>query len=333
MAAGCGHEGCWRSIIPCPRIAHMPSSADSLSQLLRASWQLFWEKKRPIIVGTALFGTLVALVGAVSYGRAERHVWDTMQRLGVDQREMLEMQRMLRSGDEEAVEEIMQALESTTEPLEQMTDEERDAFFAAEGMRMMRSLLPLIGVGMLWWALMALLATGYFTFLALGSSNDPVALLQLALGKALSLLGVGVWAMLRSFVWIPILGIIPALILGPRFAWILILGIVPAVILGPRFACSTVILLCDRVGVKDAVAQSYARTRGYWGKICSNMLLVALITSFISSLLNSTFAPLVRPSPVFGIWLHAVIQQLSLAFNTVFLVLLSKTVMEYPVKD
>lgn len=315
MAAGCGHEGCWRSIIPCPRIAHMPSSADSLSQLLRASWQLFWEKKRPIIVGAALFGTLVALVGAVSYGRAERHVWDTMQRLGVDQREMLEMQRMLRSGDEEAVEEIMQALESTTEPLEQMTDEERDAFFAAEGMRMMRSLLPLIGVGMLWWALMALLATGYFTFLALGSSNDPVALLQLALGKALSLLGVGVWAMLRSFVWIPIL------------------GIVPAVILGPRFACSTVILLCDRVGVKDAVAQSYARTRGYWGKICSNMLLVALITSFISSLLNSTFAPLVRPSPVFGIWLHAVIQQLSLAFNTVFLVLLSKTVMEYPVKD
>lgn len=315
MAAGCGHEGCWRSIIPCPRIAHMPSSADSLSQLLRASWQLFWEKKRPIIVGAALFGTLVALVGAVSYGRAERHVWDTMQRLGVDQREMLEMQRMLRSGGEEAVEEIMQALESTTEPLEQMTDEERDAFFAAEGMRMMRSLLPLIGVGMLWWALMALLATGYFTFLALGSSNDPVALLQLALGKALSLLGVGVWAMLRSFVWIPILGIIPALILGPRFA------------------CSTVILLRDRVGVKDAVAQSYARTRGYWGKICSNMLLVALITSFISSLLNSTFAPLVRPSPVFGIWLHAVIQQLSLAFNTVFLVLLSKTVMEHPVKD
>lgn len=315
MAAGCGHEGCWRSIIPCPRIAHMPSSADSLSQLLRASWQLFWEKKRPIIVGAALFGTLVALVGAVSYGRAERHVWDTMQRLGVDQREMLEMQRMLRSGGEEAVEEIMQALESTTEPLEQMTDEERDAFFAAEGMRMMRSLLPLIGVRMLWWALMALLATGYFTFLALGSSNDPVALLQLALGKALSLLGVGVWAMLRSFVWIPILGIIPALILGPRFA------------------CSTVILLRDRVGVKDAVAQSYARTRGYWGKICSNMLLVALITSFISSLLNSTFAPLVRPSPVFGIWLHAVIQQLSLAFNTVFLVLLSKTVMEHPVKD
>jgi hypothetical protein len=285
-----------------------------LGQLLSDSWDMCRKNIRTLVIGALLFGTLVAVVGAVANRRIEGHIWQGMQRMGIEQNEMMELQRKIQSGEENAVQEAMMEMQRMGGKMDKMTDEEREAFFAKEGMMMMRGMLPVMGGGMLWWLFVALFSTSYYLLLALGKAKEPVDILNLSVKKVLPLFGVWTWSMLRSFIWIPILGIIPAIILGPRFA------------------LSSVLLIDKNMGVRASVASSHSRTRGYWGKIIGNTLAVGIVTVLASWVLNIATSPIAQASTVFGIWTHAVIQQFTMAYSVVFLVLLSKTVMEHPVK-
>lgn len=286
-----------------------------LGKLLSDSWDICRKNARTFIIGALLFGTLIAVVGAVANRRIEGYVWQGMQRLGMEQSQMMELQRKIQSGEENAIEDAMAEMERMGGLMEQMTDEEREAFFAKEGMKMMVSMWPIIGGGMLWWLFISLFSSSYYLLLALGKAKEPVDILNLSVKKVLPLLGVWAWSMLRSFVWIPILGIIPAIILGPRFA------------------LASVLVFEKGTGVCASVSESYLKTRGYWGKIFSNMFAVGMVTVLASWVLKVLTSPIAQASTVFGIWTHAVIQQFTMAFSIIFLVLLSKTVMEHPVKS
>ena len=73
------------------------------------------------------------------------------------------------------------------------------------------------------------------------------------------MIGLQIWIFLRSFAWIPILGVLLAIVLGPRF------------ILAP------VILIKEKKGVFASASASFERTKGYWGKIFGNMFVVAIV--------------------------------------------------------
>ncbi len=286
-----------------------------LGQLLSDSWNICRNNARTLIIGALLFGTLIAVVGAVANRKIEGHVWQGMQRLGMEQSQMMELQRKIQSGEEDAVAEAMAEMERMGGLMDKMTDEEREEFFAKEGMKMMIAMWPIMGGGMLWWLFISLFSTSYYMFLVLGKAKEPMDILNASTKKVLPLLGVWVWSMLRSFVWIPILGIIPAIILGPRFA------------------LASVLVFEKGTGVFASVSESFGKTKGYWGKIFGNMLAVGILTLLASSVLKMLTSPIAQASTVFGIWTHAVIQQFTMAFSVIFLVLLCKTVMEHPVKS
>lgn len=282
----------------------------TLGTLLSSAFHNCRERLRPFLVGVVLFGSLVAIVSTVSNRRIESHIWQGMQGLGVDQSRMMELQEKLQSGDEGAVEEAMAEIQTTMGGIDGMSDDERNALFAREGMAMLLRVLPVMSVGVLAWAVISLLATAYYLFFSLGKGKDAVEILSSSLHSVFPLLGVWIWSFLRSFAWIPIIGIIPAIILGPRFA------------LAP------VILVTQNKGVAGSVAESYAKTRGYWGKIVGNLLVLGLILMLVSWAVSLVAIPLAVMSRVLSIWIHAVVQQGTMAYGVMFLVLLTKTILE-----
>jgi len=108
------------------------------------------------------------------------------------------------------------------------------------------------GLGLLLTTLIGLLAKCYFVMVAVKDIGDVGEALSVTSRTILPLFGMFLWVIVRSFIWIPFIGILIAIILGPRF------------ILSPLY------LLQQKKGVIESVSQSYKATQGYWGKIMGN---------------------------------------------------------------
>ncbi|OGJ58354.1 hypothetical protein A2881_02605 [Candidatus Peribacteria bacterium RIFCSPHIGHO2_01_FULL_55_13] len=282
----------------------------SLGTLLRNAFFQCRARLRPFLIGVVLFGSLVAIVNVVASKRIEGHIWQGMQRLGIDQSRMMELQEQLQSGDEGAVEGAMNEMNTTMGGIDGMSDEDREALFRREGIVLVLRVLPVMTAGLFVLGVLTILSGAYFLCFALGKGKEPTEILNNALFLFLPLLGVWVWSFLRSFVWIPIFGIIPAIILMPRFA------------LAP------VILASQKKGVTASVTESYRKTRGYWGRIAGNLAVAGLIFMLVSWGVSLVTIPVALQSKVLSIWIQAVVQQATVGYTAVFLVLLTKTILE-----
>lgn len=286
-----------------------------LGLLLKDAYRFCVSHWQTILIGAVLFGTLSAILLAVSNKKVEMGMLGSMERMGLNQQEMMDLQVRIQAGDEAAMAEAQAKMEEFGEKLEGMSDEERGTFFATEGMAMFRKMLPVMGIGLLISILIGTAAQAYFLLLALGKGKDAIAILNGVPKLFLPLLGVWLWSVLRSFIWIPILGLIPAIILGPRF------------LLAP------IILVREGKGVLESVQSSYVRTSGYWGKIIGNLIVVALVcflAMIVLGLLSPVFSMI---APVISLWYGAVVKQVASAFMVVFAVALAKTIMEHPMKS
>ena len=159
--------------------------------------------------------------------------------------------------------------------------------------------------------LVSLLAYAYYALVAV-EGKDVQGTFARAKSSMLPLFCVNFWAMLRSFVWIPILGLIPAIILGPRFV------------------AAPLVHLTEGKGVTASVSESYSRTRGYWPKIVGNML-VAILVALVASIVVDMVLALLFSSllPVMAV-AKQLVMQASTAFLTVFSVRLSHTILRNP---
>jgi hypothetical protein len=118
------------------------------------------------------------------------------------------------------------------------------------------------------------------------------------------MLGLNLWLFVRSFVWIPILGIIVAIIIGPRLS------------LAP------VILVTEKKGVFESASLSYQRTRGWWDKIVGNTIVVCLVVGII----GTTAAGFLRIfGSTTGELLGGIVSMLTMAYYAIFLHELSAT--------
>lgn len=252
----------------------------------------------PIVVGAVIFGLILGITQSFVGQRMVQKTGSALEGLGFDQQQMQDLQRRIQEGDQAAIDEFSQKMQ-------QLGGAQGEAVTGAL-VSMYKGLLPAIGASMLIMWVISLIASAYFLLIALDEKLTFQAALAKTPGLIIPLFLLSLWIMIRSFIWIPLLGIILAIVLGPRFV------------------CAPVLLVRDRKGVLESASMSYAKTSGYWGKIFGNTF-VAAICAMIAVMVLGIVVGLLGMR-VSGI-LMPMVNMLSTAFITIFVVRLSSSIL------
>lgn len=287
----------------------MPTGATRLGLLLSSAYSLCVSNKQAVLFGALIFGTVSALLLGSVQQKAGRGFGSMMQEMGMDVERMEELSTRIQAGDESAMVEMEALIDAR---FGDMTEEEQGRMGASMGMNAVRYAAPYIGLSFIVGLILSVASGAYFLLLALSTQKDAPTLFGKVPGLFLPLLGVWVWSFLRSFAWIPILGLIPAIILGPRFA------------LAP------VILVQEKKGVMASVSSSYERTVGYWGKIVGNMIVAGIcawLASIVVAIVASMFGMI---SPWVSLWVTSVAKYAVMAYMVMFGAQLALTILANP---
>lgn len=286
-----------------------PSNVVHLGQLLSMSYTFCTRAWKPILIGALVFGTIAALLQGTLNIKAQYKSMSMMENMGVDMEKMQELSTRISMGDASAGEELRLMMEGE---FGDMSEEEMSAYAANLSKNVFFEMSPILALSFLISFLLSVLAGAYYLVLAVHSEKDP----QKAAGRLpklyFPLLGISIWTFLRSFVWIPVLGIIPAIILGPRFV------------------AAPLIHMQEKKGVLASVSESYRRTNGYWGKIIGNMIVMCVclaVVSIVVGIVASFFGVI---SPWLTDWIVSVMSYVLMAYAVVFTVQLSLTVFANP---
>ncbi len=279
---------------------------ESLGVLLTGSWNVMTRKWKPILLGAALFAALMGgaqllLVEAAVSGRLG-------DRMG-DAERMEELSKRMEAGDPAALQEMMEEIGVIGKDGELNEDAVEDV---AKGY--MADVLPAVGGVAVVLVLISLIAGTYYMIFAV----DPKLSFQGALTRVpkviVPLVGLWIWMFLRSFAWIPFIGVIFAIVIGPRLS------------------CAPVILLREKKGILESTKSSYIRTNGYWGKIIGNAIVAGLCVWLVLVIVGMATSFLSDISLALGLFGIALVQMVGSAYLTVFLVKLSDTVLAHPIK-
>ncbi len=282
--------------------ASSQSGPTLLGNLLTQSYQYSVAHWQTILIGAAVFGVVIG-VSQVMFGI---QAMTAVDQLGMRAQEMQELSMRVQQGDETALVELEALMNS-------MDDEGTQEEMRGQVMMAVKKMLPALGVSLLVSILVFILSQAYFILLAV-EGKDAQAIVSRLPQVVLPLLGVSVWAFLRSFIWIPFIGIIPAIILGPRFI------------------ASSYILLTEKKGVMESVSASYSRTTGYWAKIVGNCLVVMIIGWAVMLVSAMVLGMLFFALPLVAAVGNQVVAHVFMAFAFVFGVNLSRTVLAHPRK-
>ncbi|OIO55514.1 hypothetical protein AUJ46_00920 [Candidatus Peregrinibacteria bacterium CG1_02_54_53] len=270
----------------------------SLGTLLTDSWGSFRRALTPILVGAVLFGLVMAIGQSFVGQRVAQKAGSVFENMGFDPQQMQELQQRIQMGDEAAMNELAQQMEK-------LGGSEGEAMAGAVG-SMYTSLLPMLGASMLIMWVISLIASAYFLLIGLNDKITFQAARARTPGLIIPLFLLSLWVMIRSFIWIPIIGIIIAIILGPRFV------------------CAPLLLVRDHKGVLESASMSYAKTRGFWGKIFGNIFVAALcamiafmVLGFVVGFFGMGAASILMP----------MVNMLATAFLTIFVVKLGTTIL------
>ncbi|MBU0458744.1 hypothetical protein KKF03_04860, partial [Patescibacteria group bacterium] len=263
--------------------------------LLKNSFRFCMIAKVPFLIGTIVFGLAIPL--SVTYlapsialdGRMDLELKEQMNNLA----------KSIEVGDEDEISRLMEELEMIPkDELEQADESLSASFFTPElmgGLALLAFVLILI----------FLLGQAYFLVLAVDQELSIGALINKAIRVFVPLIGVSIWATIRSFAWIPILGIFTGIYYFPRFAF------------------AGVILVGEKKGVIESVNESLSRTKGSWFRIVGNYIGLIVILIIVHILIKNIF-------DFDGRAVSMVVQVINCsltAFSIVFTVYLAKSVM------
>jgi hypothetical protein len=228
---------------------------DSLGTLLSRSTAFCRKNIIPIVVASLVAG-VVMLVISLSFGRSMMKQFGLggLGDLDATRTRMEDLQRRVQAGDQAALQEIQQEAQKAMGAL--AGNPAGIASTARFGM--MAAILV---------AIVSLVLNGYILLLVVDGRGPKEALTRLG-GVILPFLGLMIWIFIRTFAWIPFIGIVTAIILGPRF--------VPA----------PIILVKEKKGVLESAKISYAQTGNLWGKIFGNLIVVAICTIIVVWVVN-----------------------------------------------
>ena len=179
--------------------------------------------------------------------------------------------------------------------------------------------------------------------------------LKRALALAFPLFMVGIWMLIKTYTWIPfvLLCLIPLFPSAlPAAPLLMLVMAVLAVVFAPRYVLASVLLLSEKKDPRGAVQQSFTVTRGYWGKVVGNLLLLGIVlwvvmvaASIVLGVLGLDvpvlkfgadgmlkFASGASPRVLIGGIVSSVVSMLSQGFLVFFLVQLAQTLKAHPQK-
>lgn len=202
----------------------MASSVDTFSILVKKSFAFFKANIQQVLIGAAIFGTLGAVLSTV-----QGQVMSTF--------------------DARLPEPMQPGGTGVLTPEEEL--QAWAVFLDAFPYLLLFTCLTMI---------LYTVYSSYFYALGLDKKKDVGSLLARLPKLFFPMIGLMIWTLLRTFVWIPIIGLIPFIILAPRFA------------------LATVFLVRDGTGIRESAQKSFVQSKGYWGKIIGNNLLFMLLT-------------------------------------------------------
>ncbi|MBM3231232.1 hypothetical protein FJZ28_02785 [Candidatus Peregrinibacteria bacterium] len=275
----------------------------TFSQLLSSSWNFFRSHFTVFAVAAVVVG-LVLFTG--QYLLHRNTVFMMESKFGSMER-FSDFAERIENGDEQAMDDMMKEMGMMTAEGEINED-------AAEmvAKHIIKGLAPALGSFAMIAILLSFLASAYYLVVAVDGTKDPIVALKRACSVVLPLIGLSIWMMLRSFVWIPLIGIIFGFIIGPRLT------------LAP------VLYVRDGMGVFESVRVSNERSRGYWGRIVGYWILAGFTVGIAMLLIFAVFSMLLAPVPMLAGLVLIVTQHLCIAFCSVFYTQFSSDILAHP---
>lgn len=288
----------------------------SFGTLVSDSWSFCKTHRMSLIIGAVILGLVGGVVQSTMNMQVAGMARNPLEKMGmnIDMDRMEDLQERAQSGDTAAMRELQEEAAKMAQQFEGKSDAEiRDMVMGEMGW--------IAGVGsfMSMFTLLMLLvmsvANTYFTLFALAQKDDAAALWSAVPKYILPMIGLQLWMFVRSFVWIPLAGLVLVFVFGPRM------------VLAP------VILVGEKKGVFESVTISISRTRGYWGKVFGNMLLLGICGILAMIIIGMVLGMLLMFVPYGSAVVSAILGQLFLGFVTVFVVGLNRTLTANPVTN
>lgn len=286
----------------------------STAALLSETWSFLLVRWRAAGIGLLAF-TMVLAVNQAFFARLlDANVEQVLARTGLNAEQFQEqLVVLLRQGADPA--EVDRMLEALSNSLSTGLPSEQYGFVPTSsnaGLYFVIVSMPMVFASAAVSMVILFVSTVFFMLMALQDGKgayDVARQLGRKILKSFLLLG---WVMLRSFVWVPLLGIV----LGA--------------LLLPRYALAPVLLFGGKHGVLESVSISYAKTKGYWLEIVSAWLIVSVVIilgMWVGLGLVDILSVFV-PKAGFLVWL--LVLELAVAFGAVFWVRMARAILLKP---
>lgn len=278
-------------------------AATPLGTLLSDTTSFTQKHWLPLLVGAVVFGLLMGVLQVNLRNSVTKRVDTMMQGVGMNAGGMQDAMRKMQEGDEAAMEEFGKQMAGMQGGMQDMMEK--------QALGTVKSFLPALGVSALVSFLVSVVGMAYFLLVALKPAQSPGVTLKETLPLVLPMVWLSVWAFLRSFAWVPFIGVIFAIVFLPRF------------IAAPLYVVE------QKKGAVEAVTLSMAATKFYWGKIVGNAIVMGVILAVVSVVLGMVVGLALGGSA--AALVTAVVTQFLAGVGTVFSVQLAKTVMAHPI--
>lgn len=275
-----------------------------LGGLLSETFDLLKRRAQVILVAAVVLGLLLSALNMYLIPVKTGMFSGMFGNLGMNTERLEELSKRMEQGDEAALNEMMKEFEAGAKKMENLPKGDAQAIAAG-------FYASMFSVAFLW-SLVAgalfLLGMTFYYVAALKEKDLPSTLTD-AVRVLPAMIGLQIWVFLRSFAWVPFI------------------GIVFAIVLGPRFVLSQVILLQEKMSVLQSASESYQRTGGYWGKIVGNEIVAAILGGI--GFLTLIFVMGFLGSAV-SLWISGIVTQLFIVWMVVFTTKLALAIMKNP---
>ena len=279
-------------------------AATPLGTLLSQTSSFTQKHLQTLLIGAVVFGLVTGALHMNLQQTAMNRMNIAMEGMETGAGSMQDIWEKMHAGDEQAAEEFEKRMLATGEGGEEM--------MKRQAMGLMGAVLPAVGMSMLVTLIVSFLAMTYFSLVALYPERSLADIVSSMPAVLLPMIGLWFWTLIRSFAWVPFIGIIFALVFMPRF------------IAAPLY------LIEQKKGVLESVRLSMQTTRFYWGKIMGNIIALGLLVVVASVVLGIVTAMI--PGTMVGGLVMSVAQQFFVAVFTVFSMQLARTLMLNPVQ-
>lgn len=280
----------------------------SLGTLWSDSWSFFQKHFIVLLIGAVVFGAVTGYMNAKATKRGHEFASTMMNSMGVQgmpSQEKIQMMTELSLKAMQGDADAQAQLEAMSGEMEQMADQMENAMEKVGSPEKLAAgmFAGYLGTAFLIGMLLSILSTAYYLTVAVFGNATVGSAVTMTLNNVVKIFLLWLWIFIRTFAWIPFV------------------GIVTSIILGPRFVRAPLHLLEGKKGVMQSASMSYSETVGHWGKIFGNMLATGIVVWVIAGIAMGIMGSF----GMLGILFAAVVAQLATAFLMVFGMQLART--------